>query len=261
MLSNEEILNEVKDSDLDQTLFEELLEEHDDIRKAYNRKDYEKTLNKTGKFCETTYQLLQEILEDKHDTQPNFNGIKDDLEDEPKADYAESIRILIPRVAKAMYDFRSKRGGAHKIEIDHQYIDAHLNVQTSRWIVAEFLRVYGDGDVELETLEAQVQQLATRSIPLVEEFPNGDVMVLHDPDSAKEEAMMILYHFYPDRITLDRLEEIMDSHSRNNIRTNLNNAENNQRHVHRGDEGYILTEKGRKYIENTYGEEAEEVEE
>jgi hypothetical protein len=261
MLSNEEILNEVKDSDLDQTLFEELLEEHDDIRKAYNRKDYEKALNKTGKFCETTYQLLQEILEDRHETQPDFNRIKGDLEDLPKADYPESIRILIPRVAKAMYDFRSKRGGAHKIEIDHQYIDAHLNVQTSRWIVAEFLRVYGDGDVELETLEAQVQQLATRSIPLVEEFPKGDVMVLQDPESAKEEAMMILYHFYPDRISLDSLEEIMDSETRNNIRTNLNNAENNQRHVHRGDEGYILTEKGRKYIENTYGEEAEEVEE
>lgn len=261
MLSNEEILKEVEGSELDQTLFEELLEEHDAIRKAYNRKDHEKTLNKTGKFCETTYQLLQEILEDKHDTQPNFNRIKDDLEGEPKADYPESIRILIPRVAKAMYDFRSKRGGAHKIEIDHQYIDAHLNVQTSRWIVAEFLRVYGDGDVELETLEAQVQQLATRSIPLVEEFPNGDVMVLQDPKSAKEEAMMILYHFYPDRISLDRLEEIMDSHSRNNIRTNLNNAEKDQRYVHRGDEGYILTEKGRKYIENTYGEEAEEVEE
>lgn len=261
MISNEEILSEVEDSELDQTLFEELLEEHDAIRKAYNRKDHEKTLNKTGKFCETTYQLLQEILEDEHDTQPNFNNIKDDLEQTQKSEYPESIRILIPRVAKAMYDFRSKRGGAHKIEIDHQYIDAHLNVQTSRWIVAEFLRVYGDGDVELDTLEAQVQQLATRSIPLVEEFPNGDVMVLQETDSAKEESLMVLYHYYPDRVSLDRLDEILSSKDRNNINMNLKNAQNRDKYVHSGDDGYILTEKGRKYIENTYGEEAEEAEE
>jgi hypothetical protein len=253
MLTNSEILSEVEDSRLDQKLFEELLEEHDGIRKAFNRKDYEKTLLKTGKFCETTYQLLQEIKDGEHDQQPNRTQLTEDLENLPSDDYPESVRILIPRVANSMYDFRNKRGGAHISPIDPQYIDAHLTVQGSRWIIAELLRVYGDGDVEVETLKSQVQHLATRSLPLVEEFEDGDIMVLAETDSCKEDILMILYHFYPDRVTNDELDEIISEESRQNVLTSVNQLYKNKNYVHRNDSGAKLTQKGRRHVENTYG--------
>lgn len=253
MLTNSEILSEIEDSVLDEKLFEELLEEHDGIRKAFNRKDYEKTLLKTGKFCETTYQLLQEIKDGDHDQQPNRVQLTKDLENLPSNDYPESVRILIPRVANSMYDFRNKRGGAHISPIDPQYIDAHLTVQGSRWIIAELLRVYGDCDVEVETLKSQVQHLATRSLPLVEEFENGDVMVLAETDSCKEDILMILYHFYPDRVTNDELAEIISEESRQNVLTSVNQLYKNKNYVHRNDSGAKLTQKGRRHVENTYG--------
>jgi len=245
---------------LDQKLFEELLEEHDGIRKAFNRKDYEKTLLKTGKFCETTYQLLQEIKDGQHDQQPNRVQLTQDLEDLPSNDYPESIRTLIPRVSNSMYDFRNKRGGAHLSPINPQYIDAHLTVQGSRWIIAELLRVYGDGDVEVETLKSQVQHLATRSLPLVEEFEDGDVMVLAETDSCKEDILMILYHFYPDRVTNDELNEIITDESRQNVLTSVNQLYKDKNYVHRNDSGAKLTEKGRRHVENTYSAMNEEKE-
>ncbi|MBC5792742.1 MAG: hypothetical protein H8Z69_01760 [Nanohaloarchaea archaeon] len=258
MLTKSEILSEVEESELDQKLFEELLEEHDGIRKAFNRKDYEKTLLKTGKFCETTYQLLQEIKDGEHSQQPDRTELTEKLENLPSKDYPESIRILIPRVANSMYDFRNKRGGAHISPINPQYIDAHLIVQGSRWIIAELLRVYGDGDIEVETLRSQVQHLATRSLPLVEEFEDGDVMVLAETESCKEDILMILYHFYPDRVTNNELDDIISGESRKNVLTSLNQLYKNKNYVHRNDSGAKLTQKGREHVEKTYGEETKE---
>lgn len=260
MINKGEILSEIEDSELQKSLFDELLDEHDVIRKSHNRKDYEKTLNKTGKFCETTYQILQQITNenDNYDARPNFNETKDKLEQLPKDDYPESIRKIIPRVAKSMYTFRSERGGSHKVDIEHQYIDAHFNVQAARWIIAEFLRIYGDGDVEdkVEKLESQVKSLATRGMPLVEGF-GDDIVILQEDASIADEAMMVLYHFYPDRVQTEKLLDMMDHQKRNSVSQALKRAEEN-RYIHRSSEGEKLTLRGRQYIEEEYGPELQE---
>ncbi|MFB6199259.1 MAG: hypothetical protein ABEJ83_00135 [Candidatus Nanohaloarchaea archaeon] len=257
MIQNSELLSEIEDADLDETLFEELLEEHDGIRKAFNRKDYEKTLNKTGKFVETTFQILQEIKDGEHDARPSFNDVKGELEDEEKGEYPESIRKIMPRVAKSMYTFRSERGGSHKVEIDHQYIDAHFNVQAARWIVAELLRIYGDGDLEVEELESQVQNIATRSLPLVEEFEDGDIVILHQDASIEQETMMVLYHFYPERVETEKLMDMMSHQKRNSVSQALRRAEE-RRVIHRNEDGEKLTERGKQEIEEKYGPELQE---
>ena len=257
MIDNSELISKIEGSNLDEKLFEELLEEHDGIRKAFNRKDYEKTLNKTGKFVETVFQILQDIKDGEYDTRPKFNDIKEDLEEKDKGEYPESIRKIMPRVAKSMYTFRSERGGSHKVEIDHQYIDAHFNVQAARWVVAELLRIYGDGDLDVEELETQVQNIATKSLPLVEEFEDGDIMILHQGASIEQEALMILYHFYPERISTNKLMDLMDHQKRNSISQALRRAEKN-RYIHRNKDGEKLTQRGKKEIEETYGPELQE---
>jgi len=253
MLNDDKLVQDIQESELDQELFEILLEEQRGLQTAFNRKDYEKTLNKTGKFCETLFQLLEEFMHGSYDFEPDREQITDELEDLDSSDYSDGLRILIPRLANSMYDFRNRRGGAHVSRVDPQYMDAQFAVQGSRWILGELLRIFGDGEISPEDLKAQIHQVATRSLPLVEEFEDGDAKVLAETSSAKEDILLLLYHFYPERVSNDRLDNLIPTESRENILMNLRNAAQRDNLVHRNDQGAKLTLRGRREVENTHG--------
>lgn len=257
MMTSSEITAQVSGTPLDEQLVEELVDEHLALQQAFLREDYEKTLVKTGKFCETAYQLLDDLTTGSYSTSPSFKELKKQLEQLDSDDHADGIRILIPRLGKNVYDLRSRRGAVHKAEMDPLFMDAHLAVQITRWILAEFLREFGDYEGDSELLEMQIEHITTESLPMVEEFEDGDVKVLIDVESAKEEILLILYHFYPERVSVDQLNEFLPGQSRANVRTNVNNAAKKDRYVHRNDEGAKLTKKGKRYVEEEYGSQME----
>lgn len=258
MMSSSEITAQVSETPLDEQLFEELVEEHLALQRAFLRKDNEKTLVKTGKFCETAYQLLDELTTGSYSASPSFNELKEQLEQLDSDEHSDGIRILIPRLGKAVYDFRSRRGAVHKAEMDPLFMDAHLAVQITRWILAEFLREFGDYEGDGEMLEMQIEHITTESIPLVEEFENGDVKVLINSGTPKEDVLLILYHFYPERVSNNQLDDFIPNYDRQKVLANLNNAAKRDKYVHRSDEGAKLTIKGKRYVEEEYSPEMEE---
>lgn len=241
--------------DVNKNLLSELLDEHLQLEKAYYRKDYEKTLIKGGKFVETVCQILEHLHTGSYSTQPNLTSIQKSLEKSDSKRYPSSIRITIPRAAKIIYDMRSHRGGAHKSEVDPQFIDAKACLDIASWIVCEFIRIYSDK--ELEDVKEVINHMVGRRLPFVEEFEDGDIMLLMDPDSCKEECLLVLYHFYPRRISNEQIREYLDHQTAQNVLTSLRNAEL-ERLVHRNDKGNKLTQKGKLYVENKYGPELEE---
>lgn len=232
------------------TLFGELLDEQLGIRKAYYHIDYEKVLIKGGKFVETVFQILEELHTGKYSPQPNFNSLQSSLLNAPSDRYPGSIRITIPRLAKVVYELRSHRGGAHKSEIDPLYIDATICLNIVNWIISEFVRLYSDKTTD--QVESLIKRMVSRSLPFVEEFEDGDVMLLIDPDSCKEECLLLLYHFYPERVSNVKMKGYLDYQSPQNVTTSLGNAEDNKL-VHRNDDGNKLTQKGLLYVEKNYG--------
>ncbi len=255
MINKDELVASVAGSELNSTLFQELIEQHISLTKSFHRKDYEKTLNKTGKFTETVFQLLEELLSDGHSTQPRFSDVQDKLENQSKGSIPESIRKILPRIARySLYTIRSERGAVHKDEINPQMIDAYFAHQTTKWVISEFIRVYGTEDIDVEELRRRMEQVSTRSLPFVEEFEGGDIMILIDNIKTKDKILLVLYHFYPERVTRKDLYAYIDDEDNSTIRPNLHNA-NDQKHVHENDDGAKLTRQGRLYVEENYGTE------
>lgn len=254
MITVKELSQSVEDSDLDETLFEELVDEHLALHKAFHRRDYEKALLKAGKFVETLFQNLEFLLDEEYSANPSINGVSERLKQTDKGTYPKSVRLMIPRRGKVMYGLRSKRGGAHKTEVDPRFMDAKCAASDSNWILSELIRLYSDR--EPDAVKAIIEHVVTDSLPFVEEFEDGDVMLLLEPDSCKEEELLILYHFYPNRVSNEEMKTYLDHQTSRNVTSSLGNAED-ERLVHRNDDGSELTEKGKKYVENKFGRELE----
>ncbi|MFP4116258.1 MAG: hypothetical protein ACLFTQ_03605 [Candidatus Aenigmatarchaeota archaeon] len=248
MTVNKEDFGSVEE--INEELFDEMLDEHIALKKAYCAKDYEKVLIKGGKFVETVFQILQDLHTGNYSEQPNFESVQESLRNTESDKYPNSVRLAIPRIARNLYMMRSHRGGAHRSELDPRYIDAALSLSISNWIVSELIRLYSDK--EPEEVEHLMKQTVTRNLPLVEEFEDGDVVILAEQDSCREECLLILYHFYPERISNEKMKEYVDNHSGVNVTSSLGNAEDNKL-VHRNDNGNKLTSKGRNYVEKKYG--------
>lgn len=242
-------------TDINKNLFGELLDEHLQLEKAYYRRDYEKVLIKGGKFVETVFQILEQMVTGSYSTQPKFMSIQKSLEKSSTTRYPSSIRMTIPRAARIIYEMRSHRGGAHKSEVNPQFLDAKVCLNIASWIVCEFIRLYSDK--EPENVEQTISQMISRRLPFIEEFEDGDVMLLIDPSSCKEECLLYLYHFYPKRISNEQMREYLDHQTAQNVLTSLSRAEL-ERLVHRNDNGNKLTQKGKLYIEDKYGPELDE---
>ena len=253
MIDVEKIAESIRD--INKNLFSELLDEHLQLEKAYYRKDYEKALIKGGKFVETVFQIVEHLLSGSYSAQPKFASIQKSLEKSNAERYPSSIRITIPRAARIIYSMRSHRGGAHKSKVNPQLIDAKACLNIASWIVCEFIRLYSDE--KPEDIERVISHMVSRRLPFVEEFEDGDIMLLIDPKSCREECLLVLYHFYPKRLSNAQVRSYLRNQTTENVLTSLRNAELD-RLVHRNDNGNKLTQKGKSYVEGRYGPELEE---
>lgn len=249
MISKDELVNSLNSKELDKVLVEELVEEYFGIQESYSREDYEKTLLKGGKFSETVFQLLEYIKEGNYSNEAKTSSLVEEMRNTESGVLPDSIRLLVPKIARRIYDMRNDRGGGHKSDVDHLYMDSGLVKRQSEWIISELLRVFGQGSDK----EDKINNLISQSTPYVEEFENGDIMILADTESCKEDCLLILYHFYPERIANVGLKEYVDGHSDKNVTTSLRFAEE-KKLVHRSEEGNKLTSKGIKYVEENYTE-------
>lgn len=88
------------------------------------------------------------------------------LENLPKAQADDAVRVVIPRVIAALYTLRNKRSGGHTAsEVDPSRADAALTEGIADWLMAEFFRI--GTKLPLDQAEAAVQALVERRIPAV----------------------------------------------------------------------------------------------
>jgi len=126
------------------------------------------------------------------------------LENLPKKDFSESIRIIIPRVLYTIYAFRSKRGGSHIKEIDPSRIGASYVVSACDWVMAEFIRLHSSDDTE--KIEKLMDSFVDKKIPVLEKF--GDDFKVLDPSlSVPDKIFLILYKTYPSDTSITELRK------------------------------------------------------
>ncbi len=91
--------------------------------------------------------LLDQMGEGIQDHPAVDDFINDCLNGQIGLNEVDSIRLQIPRTIRAAYDIRNNRDSVHvNLRVPVNYADTQAGIAMCSWMLAEVLRVYGDGD-------------------------------------------------------------------------------------------------------------------
>lgn len=227
-------------------LGEVIIREFEAVIRNYQLRNYELVLLYGGRFAEATYMALSMFVLKSQSDKLDISKIKKQLEGMPSDEVQESFRVQIPRVAKCVYDFRSRKDVAHvRPGASPSYIDASFVTIACQWITSEFVRLLSNRDPDW-TLGI-VNSIVDKKLSLVEQF--GDRMViLREGLSAFTSLLILLYYRYPEPMSTDELVKNLPDFTRSNIVTSLKNAEK-KKLIYRDGKSVYLTRLGIDYVE------------
>lgn len=182
------ILKTVPD-DLEKRLFEEYTE----IKRRHQLNDCGPSQLNGGRFAETILRIFQHLLgetatpfgEDIPATEKT--KIINKVTNDPHID--EHVRQKITVLAKLLLDFRNNRDVAHLGGFNSNKIDASFVLSCANWIVAEFIRIYGNYSMD----EAQkiIDKIAIPNYPVIFNIEEEDFIAREDL-LVKQEVLILL---------------------------------------------------------------------
>ncbi len=174
---------------------------------------WEDSMGKAGKFVEA---VLKALFVHCGKTVPrsrefSVNKLIQELGQLNKSCCDDTVKLLIPRACRFVYDIASNRGGRHDSgEIDPNEMDASVSVSVCSWILAEMVR-FSQRGLAPEAAKALVEGLTERKYPLFKEV-DGRVYFHGKDASAREIALAVLWRNYPRRINKREVKQAMLRH-------------------------------------------------
>jgi hypothetical protein len=175
----------------------------------FGQGDWEDSIAKTGKFVEAILKAIATHCEVSFESGRKFNAnkIMNALAQLADGSYDESLRLLIPRACRTIYDIASNRGARHDPdEINPNSMDANVVMPVSAWILAEAIRYAQKGAVDPSQARDLVESLVEKKYPVVEEV-DGRIYLHAKKKSAVDVGLVILARRYPRRVSRDGLIE------------------------------------------------------
>lgn len=133
---------------LPSTLRDNLLDAFNEIVKNYREHKWEPSELNGGKLCEAVFAIIEGYLEGgkypaRAKKPSRFPQTCWALEQKyAHVPDSRSPRILIPRMMIGLYDIRNNRGVGHAgAEVDPNHMDATVVLYTSKWLMAELIRL------------------------------------------------------------------------------------------------------------------------
>ncbi len=121
------------------------LESFTAMLREYKKENWKYAGNESGQFIEVARRMIEFVTAAKYtplsEQLPLFNENTIKLYEQNNVTVDTSYRILIPRYLFAMYSVRNKRGIIHKSNINPNYMDSTLLLNSAKWILAEFVRL------------------------------------------------------------------------------------------------------------------------
>jgi hypothetical protein len=248
MVTYEKFATELVSQGIDKSIVEKLIEEYGTIKGEYLLGDDEKVILHSAKFSDLVLALIKNK---ETGTVVDINNIHfDDLLQEilkyPKTTPEQVILTLaIPRVAVSVYTIRSKKNVAHIKTVDPCFVDSFYCVSSCDWMLSEIAMLYYKSDPN-EAKEL-IDSFVKKKVPLIEEFEDQSIVILRKDLSLTQEILLTLYHFYPKRLSNPFLFRLRKS---TNMYAALQKLEND-RLVHRNNDGSKLTRLGIEQVEDT----------
>ena len=192
---------------IDQKIIEDLVDTYASVKDDFIQSNYSESQTKSGKFVENVFRALNFIHTGQsiHEIKlGQMNKISSELEKSTPTKHPESIRLLIPNIAKSIYMQRSKLGSVHQKSISPDFIDAKLTVASSDWIIAEFLRLSYSRDTE--HVQKLIQNVVREYIPTIQK-KGDEIFIDAQVDCANE--ILIRLHYFDDGLTRRELGKHM----------------------------------------------------
>ncbi len=176
----------------------------------YQKRDWEDSIAKSGKFIEAVLKALWAHAGEVVPAGKQFKAgtIMNQLES--KVSLRESLRLTVNRNCRFVYEVASNRGGRHDAdEVEANEMDAAAVVANCSWILGELVR-YSQKGSDIAQAKGVVESITKRKYPFAEVI-DGRVYV-DIATSAREAALLILYVSYPGRVNLDTLADQVSRH-------------------------------------------------
>jgi HEPN domain-containing protein len=165
---------------------------------------------KGGKFIEAALKALWVFVGETVPSGRNFSAGRIITDLERKTAFPDTVRLTMPRACRFAYEIASNRGARHDAdEIDANEMDARAVISVCSWVLSEMVRLSQKGH-DLTVPRMIVDGLMKRRFPFAESI---DGRIYADiGSSAKEVALVILYHIYPKRISRENLVACLRRH-------------------------------------------------
>ncbi len=174
-------------------LEKKLFEEYTEIKRRFHLSDSGPSQLNGGRFSEVVLRIFQHLLGDTisdfgHEIKPNEKTkILNKIENDNKID--EHIRQKVSVLVRLMLDFRNNRDIAHLGGFKANNIDAQFVLSCANWILAEFIRVYGN--YTLPEAQKIIDSMSIPAYPVIFNIEGDDFLTRTDL-SAGEEVLVFL---------------------------------------------------------------------
>lgn len=170
----------------------------------FQKSEWDDAAAKGGRFIEAVLKSLWTHVKQTVPPGKDFKAamIMDQIANK-SVGFPDTIRLTLPRACRFVYDIASNRGARHDPdEINANEMDASSVLNVCGWILSEMIRFSQKGR-DLDQPKAIVESLMRRRYPYTE---NIDGRIYSDiGESAREVAVLILWHIYPARLHKDEL--------------------------------------------------------
>lgn len=173
-----------------------LLEAYREIEANFSLQKWKTAELDAGHFVEASRRLLEHELFGNHTpigkSLPTFSD--GELKKYESAQGDESLRMLIPRVLKSIFNIRNKRGIGHLGVISANEMDSTLILYNVKWVLAEFVRL-STGANPNET-QKMIDSIVERRIGLLWKH-EGITRILESKMNARDQVLILLFDASP----------------------------------------------------------------
>lgn len=238
-------------ADFPDELVDELLDAHEETKRAYYLGGLRLAEVEAGRFCEAVFRLLEYETTSSYtplSRQVNTDGLIRQLSQLAVGSFPESIRLHIPRSLRVVYDIRNKRDAAHLADgIDPNVQDSSLVCGVIDWVLAELIRIHHS--VSADEASKIVDDIIVKAAPLIQDF-DGFLKVLDSSLGASDYCLVLLYQRGKSGALYEEIERWVQPSMRRNLRRTLNRLVNDKAYLHQNDTHYLITRTGELEVEN-----------